>query len=531
MSDQLSQADIEQARKRSVTRQDAIPATVAAPFTILMGPVGLLSGIPGIAQYGQFALPPQGSIGRDRLLSQTPHFETMWSAGIFKAISKKVAQGFRIEDADDSQRRIKAAQQLVLGYDGSYASGLQRGMQDYTLTDMGMVVEKARHSSARGSRIAGLFHLDALRCYPTGDPNKPIVYWSYYGGYHLLDAEDVIRITDMPSPRVEMRGYGMCAASRAWATILKLAAVEVYFREKITGTRNLAIHLVNGISDAQLRTALNTAEDAREQRGFVLYKGSTIIPMIEMAATPTVVTIPLAEVPDGFDVNEERTDAYRRYAHSIGMNVEEFVPAAAGLNTGLSTQIRDEAIAGQGMAAFDKNWELALTHTVFPGSTTFYMGTNQDWRDQKMKAEAEKARADKLNVYVTAGALSPMQMLNAAVDAGDLDQAYLPKDATEAGDISDNEKLISGEAQARMPVITPLPSAQPQTASAAPPVVKERRMKECQRCYDHSPAYASFCIFCAAPLGVEKAADEAETLIDQELEAALVWAAKARGDG
>jgi len=535
MSDMMSTADVEAARKRSVTRQDAIPATAAAPFTILMGPVGLLSGIPGIAQYGQFSLPPQGSIGRDRLLSQTPQFENMWADSIFKAISKKVAQGFRIEDSDDSARRIKAAQQLILGYDGSYASGLQRGLQDYLLTDMGMVVEKARSSGARGSKIVGLFHLDALRCYPTGDPQKPIVYWSYYGGYHLLDAEDVIRITDMPSPRVEMRGYGMCAASRSWATILKLAAVEVYFREKITGTRNLAIHLVNGVSDKMLRDALNSSDDARDQRGFVLYKGSTIVPMIEMAATPTVVTIPLAEVPDGFDVKEERTDAYRRYAHSIGMNVEEFDPAPAGLNTGLAAQVRDEGIKGQGMAGFDKNWELALTHTTLPGSTVFFMGDSEDWRDQTMKAQAEKARADKLKVYVDAGAISPMQMLNAAVDAGDLDEAFLPADATEAGNVNDNEKLISGESQARMPVTTPLPSNTPQAAGQQPqgaaPVAKEYKFKECKACGDHSPASALYCSFCDQPFGVVKDVDTTPDLINQEWRAALDWARKARGDG
>jgi len=498
---ELSQPDIEAARKRSVTRQDAIPATVSAPFTIMLGPVGLLSGIPGIAQYGQFALPAQGSIARDRLLSQTPHFETMWAALIFKLVLKKIAQGFRVEDADDSERRVKAAQRLILGYDGSYASGLQRGLQDYLLTDMGMVVEKARASSARGSKVVGLFHLDALRCWPTGDPNKPIVYWSYYGGYHLLDAEDVIRIVDLPSPRVELRGNGMCAASRAWSTILKLAAVEVYFREKITGTRNLAIHIINGISDKQLSTALSTSEDAREARGFVLYKGSTIIPMVEMAATPTVVTIPLAEVPDGFDVNEERTDAYRRYAHSAGANVEEFVPAPAGLNTGLSTQIRDEANAGQGMASFDKNFELALTHTVFPGSTTFYMGTNQDWRDQKMKADAENARATKLKTYVDSGVISPLQALNAAVDAGDLDPAFLPEDRTQAGDVNDNEKLISGEQAARLPLITPMPSNTPQAQSAAPQGA------------------------------VAKEADATDVLIDSELLAAVEWANKALGRG
>jgi hypothetical protein len=329
-----------------------------------------------------------------------------------------------------------------------------------------------------------------------------------------------------------MRGYGFCSASRAWATILKLAAVEVYFREKITGTRNLAIHFVTGVSDRMMRDALNTSEDARDQRGFVLYKGSTIIPILDMSSQPTVVTIPLAEVPDGYNVTEEREDAYKRYAHSTGANVEDFVQSPAGLNTGLSTQIRDEANAGQGMAAFDKNWELALTHTTLPGSTVFYMGTNEDWREQTMQAQAEKARADKLKVYVDAGALSPMQMLNAAVDAGDLDQAYLPKDATEAGNVDDNEKLVGGQAQARLPVITPLPSAQPQAAGGggAPGATKDYKMKECRACGDHSPANALYCSFCDQPFGVVKDVDTTPALVDSELGAALDWARKARGD-
>ena len=459
--------DIEAARRRSVTKNDAIPASTNA-FTVLMGPIGLLSSIPGLAQHGQFALPPPGTVRRDQLLAMTPYFESLWSAVLFKLISKKVAQGFRIEDADDSARRIKQAQALILSYDGGYATGLQRGLRDYLTTNIGMVIEKARQSSARGSKIVGLYHLDALRCWPTGDPAKPLVYWSYYGGYHLLDAEDVIRITDSPSPRVELRGYGQCASDRAWETILKMAAIKVYFLEKITGTRNLAIHIVNGISDQQLRDALNTSEDDREARGFVLYKGSTIIPMLKSEA-PTVVTIPLAEIPDGFDVENERKDARREYAFCAGANVDEYVERPAGLNSGLSAQIADEAASGQGLAAFDKQLELALSHTVLPGSTTFYMGSGDDWRDQKAKADAQAARATMLKTYVDAGALSPLQMLNAAVDAGDLDAAFLPEDATSAGAVDDNDKLVAGESQAERPVTTPLPSSTPQAQSGAPP--------------------------------------------------------------
>lgn len=461
MSDQLSQVDIEAARKRSVTADDIIPITGATgAFTVLMGPIGLLDAIPGLAQHGQFGLPQLGTNARDAILSQTTYFESMWAAVIFKLVSKKVAQGFRVEDVDDSARRIKQAQQLILGYDGSYATGLQRGLQDYLKTNMGMVVEKARQSNARGSKVAGLFHLDALRCYPTGDPAKPIVYWSGYGGYHLLDAEDVIRIVDLPSPRVQMRGLGQCAADRAWDAILLRAAIKIYFREKITGTRNLALHFVSGMSAKNLENALNSSGDAMAQRGFVVYRGSTIVPTLDTDKPPTIITIPLAEVPDGFDMVEQLKDIDRTYAHCAGANVEEFVPAPAGLNTGLTAQIQNEAIAGQGMAAFDKQFELALTHSVLPGSTTFYMGTGEDWRDAEAKAKAQKARADVLAVYRMNGVISPLQMLNAAVDAGDLDESFLPQDTTNAGQVDDNQKLVSGEETTGL-VLSPPPSNEP----------------------------------------------------------------------
>ena len=45
----------------------------------------------------------------------------------------------------------------------------------------------------------------------------------------------------MPSPRSRLWNKGRCAASRAFQTIIKLSAMDVYFTEKITGSRALAL--------------------------------------------------------------------------------------------------------------------------------------------------------------------------------------------------------------------------------------------------------------------------------------------------
>ena len=120
----------------------------------------------------------------------------------------------------------------------------------------------------------------------------------------------------MPSPRLEHRGLGMCAARRAFETILKLTAIETFVREKVSGSRNLAIHIVNGISDLQLRDALSSSNEQNNQRGYVVYKGSTIIPMLK-SENPSIVTIPLAEVPDGFNA-----ETYGSLSFEVASSVE-----------------------------------------------------------------------------------------------------------------------------------------------------------------------------------------------------------------
>jgi len=124
------------------------------------------------------------------------------------------------------------------------------------------------------------------------------------------------------------------------------------------------------------------------------------------------------------------------------------------------------------------------------------MGNGEDWRDAKAKADAQTARATMLKTYVDAGAISPAQMLNAAVDAKDLSADFLPQDDTEEGVISDNQKLVSGEQQSVVPVVTPLPSNVPQQQSSAPAM---------------------------------KAVGDAAALIDEELTEALKWARQASG--
>lgn len=484
-------------RRTSVTRDDGSDAPTGGPFAVLLGPAawgGLLGGVQGAT-----GLPPYPTWARDAILSETPHLEAMWANALGIAISKNAALGFTLEDDAESARRITRSQDLLLTWQiagqANYTGALSAHLRDYLTTDNGAFIEIVRSSGAAGSRILGLAHLDSRRCYRTRDPSQPVVYCDVRGRYHPLDAENVIILADMVSPRAEHYGYGLCAASRVFDTILKLSAIETYVREKVSGARNLAIHFLTGISPKQLQDALSSSEEGAGRKGFVVYRGSTIIPILPTGGSegPQVVTIPLAEMPDGFNAEQERKDAYLRYANAIGIALQELQPLSGqGLGTGTQSVIQDEMAEGRGLAAWRKAFTHAITHRVLPASTTFLFATN-DTRDKQSKADVTKSLAETAAALVGAGVFSAQQALNWLVDKGEAPREFLPQDLTAGAALTDAENPVS---EAEPVPVTPLALPAP----VQPDVMAEK----------------------AAGL---------DALLDAELAAALDWARQVVGDG
>lgn len=433
-------------QRKSVTRDDHQGAA-GDPWHIIVAPMGPLTVTPG--------LPAWPSKARDAVLTSTLDMEDMWASAVYKTITKRTARGWEVKDSKEGTTRTKRYQQILLRFDGKrYVPGMSKVLQDFLLTDNGAFVEVVRASKASGSRILGLMHLDSFRCTRTGDSAIPIIYRDARGYEHELKDYQVLDFVDQPSPRASANGIGRCAGTRAFRTVIKLASVEVYFREKVTGDRNLAIHIVNGISPDQLEGALSTAREDRIRRGYVMYKGSVVIPAIKADQNLSVVTIPLAEVPDGFEVETERRDAYLRYANALGVPVQDIQPLSGqGLGTGTQTIILAEEAEGLGLAAFDRDWTHAINDFVFPETTTFVWTNPHDMRDQKAQAEVNKLKSDVVKTLTgdatNPGPVTNEQGLNLLVDWNVVPREFLPAegDQTPGGALSDEEKPVSEEEQ------------------------------------------------------------------------------------
>lgn len=422
-----------------ITADDILP-TPPRPVTFIVGPSawsgGLLSGIAGAT-----GLPAAGTKARDAILRASVDLDGMWASAVNMAITKHVALGYQLTDAEDAGRRLNRASDLLHTYD---THAMSQGLRDYLTTNAGQFIGIARATRGPGAQAQALLHLDSQRCYPTNNPAYPVLYETPVGAWRLLADYDVVHLVDMPTPdtRGAVLPVGLCAADRAWATVLKLTAMEVYYREKVSGARNLAIHIVRGLSYQQLSDALTMTDEERERRGFVLYRGSTMIPL--MSDVPLeLITIPLAEIPDGFNVTDERRDAYLRIANAIGMFVGELQPLSGqGLGTGTQTIVLDEAAEGRGMAAWRQAFAEQMNDRVLPGPVTFGWTNTNDVRDRKAKADADKATAEALAVMVQSGAITPAQMANVLADAEIIPRAFVPLDATPGGTLSEDDKPL-----------------------------------------------------------------------------------------
>lgn len=396
---------------------------------------GFMNGLPPYP-------PPYWSFQRDDLLRSTVYFESMWASAIYIATTKIGSLAWKV--VGDVPLQVRRAQELLLQADSnnSWVSFISKHLRDFLLTDNGAFIEIIRASSAAGSKVLGLMQLDSRRCMRTGDPDIPIIYRDRKGGEHEMRSHQVIAMSDMPDPAEMWYGVGLCAASRAYRAIYKLAAIENFVAEKVSGRRPLALNFVNNVSQKQIEQVIKDAEMQAQSRGMSSYMGAVVVGMIDPGAPAGVATINLAGMPEGFDPDLERRKAYLAYANAIGLDPQDIDPELLGsksLGTGAQSRVIDDKASGKGIIAYQKQMMHMISTWIMPERVMFYF-SETDLRDQIQQANLEKARTDVQVARVQGGLITPAMATQLLVDAGDLPQQFVNTDLTPMTELTDTSR-------------------------------------------------------------------------------------------
>ncbi len=423
---------LSEVKKNSVTFGDLILNQNGIMLFMMPGSVGGLSGLPIVP-------PPWWSFQRDDVLRLTPLYESFWAGAVNIAVTKMSSMSFQVKS--EIKLRANKVRELLLGAeDGKgWVPFLSRHLQDYLCTDNGAFIEVVRASQGMGSRILGIMHLDSRRCTRTGDPTRPVIYRDQKGVEHWMKPWQVISLSDLPSSSETYFGVGVCAASRAYGQIYKQVSVERFIAEKVSGRRPLAVHIVGGILETQLRTALSTAEEEATRKGMINYMGAAVIP-VPGDVSPTLVTVPFAELPNGFNRKEEMDISLLAYANAIGLDPQDLQPLTGRpIGSGQQSQTLDDKALGKGLAAWRQEFTHDFNEWIVPDLTTMFF-VERDFRDQQRKAEVTQKRAEAVKTMVESGAITKEQGTQLLVDWEELPKAFISEDVTPEETVTDMEK-------------------------------------------------------------------------------------------
>lgn len=442
----------------AVKPKDAIDLGGSVTETDIWKGGGLSSGMGGVFNFyvsGVFpgwgqdsnellpALPAYWSRQRDRVLSMTMKYEPFWNGAVKKAIAKGVTQKWDLKARDRYQASRDKVHELFKASNGrkGFKHFLSQHLQDYFLTDNGAFIEIDREDNRKpGSKIIGLYHLDSLRCYRTGDPDYPVIYQDLLGNYHRMTWWQVWDIADTPNARNNYFGIGDCAAAGSYERIRRMVAIRLYEYQKMTGASPKEINFIGGITQQQLDMILTSNSNSQAARGMSVYGGAAFIAMMSKDAI-SHVKVPVASLPDNYKQDEEIEQAAVEYSNELGISKIDLKPLM-GRMSGTATQsdVIDSQNESGGLGLWSDAFEDFINEMVTPSVVTFLWALNNT-RQRKAQADVATAFVGAASGMVAGQILTPDKAGNWLVDNDVMDQGYLTApDLTDMNVLGDDDK-------------------------------------------------------------------------------------------
>jgi hypothetical protein len=350
-------------------------------------------------------LPPWGTRRREQVLRiyDRQEYGTLWQGAKAGLVKKWTSTPWEISGGRNLSnyfQRVWRASQFTGGWD----SFLTRVCSDFLRFDGGAwieVIAPGDEMREPTGMVTGLAHLDSFWCYPTGDPEHPVLYWSRYGKLHKLHRSRVIHLVDMEDGDQNNPGYGLCALSRAIAVVERQMYLNRYIVSNLDDKPSPGVVIANNI-DSKVRDnmiARYTAEqnnDAPPPWGNVMW-----IYNLDPAKKAELENFTFSRPPEKFDYPVYMQVDVDDMALAIGVDPQDLRPLSSkALGSGMQSEVLDEKGKGNTYAAFLRLFERKM-NDVLPESLEFAFKTSDSTKAQKDATTAQ--------VWVTvATALAPM---------------------------------------------------------------------------------------------------------------------------
>lgn len=399
---------------------------------------------------------------RDQDLDRFWKTEPILAGAVYTVAAKVAAAAYKLSGPG---RQVAKAQSVLAEADlgNGWVPFMFKVVQDLLTADNGAFVELMRQKgAAETTPPVGIAHLDSQRCVRTGLVEAPVYYRSARTGTtHKLEAHQVIALSDMASPREEMRGVGFCAVSRALRAAQLLRDISLYKRQKVGGKRVPGILFVKGLRRNAVEEAVKEALEQQQAEGLSHYTKPIILASPDPGLPLEAQLIAFASLPDGYDEDVVYRWYVAQVALDFGVDYGELAPLPGqGLGTAAQSEVQHEKAKGKGVGVMFQMIEHAINWGVLPASVEMEFVTD-DLTAEAARAEVGYRHASTIETLVAkAGVLGASQGLQMLVDWGDVPPEFLDQDVTDEVTGTDTAPVqepesthpLTGEPQGSQPV-------------------------------------------------------------------------------
>jgi hypothetical protein len=301
---------------------------------------------------------PRGSKQRDAQLRWVFHQDQNGMArGAISGISKKVSNvSWKINGPPSQVQYYQdVLGQAHFGHGWEYLQKL--ATTDFLTQSYGAIFEIAGPGDPLTPLLeapTGLNHLDAGRCYVTGNPIYPLLYYSLWDGkLHKLHASRVYMMVDDPDPDERYFGIGTCALERAIGVVQREMLMGQYISAMLDDKPQPGLLSLTGVSDNnwQSLVAKYLAEQQNDDRP--VFGRTLVMTSIDPNATVKAEVIPFAQTPEKFDFQKYTDLDVSALALALGIDRQELWELAG---RGIGSGSQSAVLAMKSRAKFYGDW-------------------------------------------------------------------------------------------------------------------------------------------------------------------------------
>lgn len=284
-----------------------------------------------------------------------------------------------IERREVTERRGVDHYQEVLQesqFSDGWKSFLSRVLLDYLTQDFGAAIEiigPGEPDAPLTGAVTGLAHLDSGRCYATGNPVYPVVYYSFITNtIHKMHSSRIVRLVDMPDGDERYLGYGLCALSRAIAIVHREVLMGRYIEQKLDDKPPPGIMYLPGTNEGTWRDIWASYTRQQDQDVKPEWGRTLFIHQVDPNATAKPESIPFAIAPDKFDWVAYTNLHINALALALGVDKQELWElTGGGIGTGAQSQIMHAKSQGKAFGDILAMIERAINTRVLPAAMEF----------------------------------------------------------------------------------------------------------------------------------------------------------------